>query len=93
MKKTVITIGKMLLKVALFLIGFYAFCGVVGEPTDAWYNWADKMFGVFSGAWFIIERILWMIVIGVCCKVYEVIEPDAFKDNRQAKAGQKAAEE
>lgn len=93
MKKTVITIGKGLLKVALFLIGFCAFCGVTGEPTEAWYNWADKMFGVFSGAWFVIERILWMIVIGVCCKVWEIIEPDAFKDNRQAKAGQKTAEE
>ena len=82
-----------MLKVALFLIGFYAFCGVVGEPTEEWYNWADKMFGVFSGAWFVIERILWMIVIGACCKLYEVIEPEAFKDNRQAKAGQKTAEE
>lgn len=94
MKKTVITIGKMLLKVALFLIGFYAFCGVTGEPTEAWYNWADKMFGAFSGAWFIIERILWMVVIWACCKVYEWMEPDAFKGSKHhANVERKVAEE
>lgn len=58
MKKTITIIGKALLKAAMFLAGFLAFCYIVGEPTDQWWAWAHRTFGVLCGLWCIIEKAL-----------------------------------
>lgn len=58
MKKSITIIGKMLLKAAMFLAGFLAFCYIVGEPSDAWFDWARKTFGWFAYGVFIVEKVL-----------------------------------
>ena len=91
MKKTIITIGKGLLGAALFLAGILAFCYMVGEPTDEWYEWAGKTFGAFAGVWFILEKVISGLVIYACCKVWMLVEPNAFKSG--ADISTKAVEE
>lgn len=91
MKKTITIIGKKLLEAAMFLAGFLAFIYVVGEPTEEWYEWSRQTFGAFSGAWFIIEKLLGMAVIAGLVKLYERMEPDAFKSSSDVEA--KAVEE
>lgn len=81
--KTFVFIGKMLLKAVIVIAGFLAFFCIVGEPTDEWYQWADKMFGAFAGAWFFIEKVLYGLLIWLLCKFYELLEPDAFKKDEK----------
>lgn len=85
--KTVRFIAKTLLKAVIVTAGFLAFFCIVGEPTDEWYQWADKMFGAFAGTWFFIEKFLYGVVIWLCCKFYELLEPDAFKKDEKKEEG------
>lgn len=91
MKKSLTIIGKMLLKAAMFLAGFLAFCYMVGEPTEEWWIWCRNTFGWFAGLWCIVEKLLAMGIIALLVKVYEKMEPDAFKAPEEVKA--KAVEE
>ncbi len=85
--KTVFLIVKALLKAVIVTAGFLAFFCIVGEPTEEWYQWADKTFGSFAGVWFFIEKFLYGVVILLCCKFYELLEPDAFKKDEKKEEG------
>ncbi len=75
MKKSITIIGKMLLKAAMFLAGFLAFSYIVGEPTDQWWAWAHRTFGVFSGIWCLVEKALAGLVMYIIYKVDRKIGP------------------
>ena len=91
MKKSLTIIGKLLLEAVMFLAGFLAFCYMVGEPTEEWYEWSRTTFGVFSGLWFIIEKLLAGGAIALLVKLYEKLEPNAFKSDDEVEP--KAVEE
>ena len=86
MKKTITIIGKVLLKAAMFLAGFLAFIYVVGEPTEEWYAWARSWFGSLWWLWEITEKLLAMGLIAGLFKLYERMEPEAFKTDAEPKA-------
>ena len=81
--KTIIEITKGLLKAVIVVAGFLAFFCIVGEPTDEWYAWAEKMFGNFAGTWLIVEKGIYCLVIYLLCKLYQLIEPNALKSDEK----------
>lgn len=58
MKKSLTIIGKLLLKAVLVVAGMLAVMYVLGEPTEQWWAWARQTFGVFSGIWCLVEKVL-----------------------------------
>lgn len=78
--KTSNEIIRTVVKAVIVLAGIIAFLCLFGEPTDEWYEWADKAFGSLSVAWFFVEKILLGSFIYALVKFYERIEPNAFKD-------------
>lgn len=74
-------IGKMMLKSIIFIAGFIALICFIGEPIDEHYVWAETTFGSLAWAWLVIEKMIAGVCICATVKLYECIEPDAFKDN------------
>ena len=81
--KTSNEIIRTVVKSVIVLAGIIAFLCLFGEPTDDWYAWADKSFGSLSVAWFFAEKIILGSFIYALVKLYERIDPGAFKDVRK----------
>lgn len=81
--KNIKKIGKMMLKSIIFIAGFIAFICLIGEPVDSHYAWVENTFGSLAWACLIIEKFMCGVSIYVLVRIYELIQPDAFKCNRE----------
>ena len=84
-------IGKMMLKSIIFIAGFIALICFIGEPIDEHYIWAETTFGSLAWAWIVLEKIISGVFICATVKLYEKINPDAFKE--EWKVSREASEE
>ena len=87
MKKSITIVGKMLLKSALVLAGFLAFLLMVGEPSDAWFDWARKTFGWFAYGMCIVEKVLAGLAIYLVYKLDSWIGP-VFEEEVEPKTAE-----
>ena len=79
MKKSITIIGKVLVKAIIVITGLMAFCEIVGEPTEDWYEWSRNTFGVFSGLWFFASKMLAILAIYLLFKVWKVLFPEDYE--------------
>ncbi len=54
---------RILAHIALFLLGTVGICGLLGEPTDAYWAWMHRTFGVFGFVWFFFEKVFWACLL------------------------------
>ena len=73
MKKTVIGIGKAMLKLALFVVAALAFVNIFAEPVELLSGWAD-------GLLFIASKPVSLLVVYLCYKAWP-------KSNKEEKEG------
>ena len=58
--KTAFTI---LAYIALAVLAMTGICGLFGEPTEAYWAWMHRTFGVFGFVWFFMEKAFWACLL------------------------------
>ena len=80
--KTSNKVIRIAIKTIIVFAGIVAFFVIAGEPTEEWYAWTNRNFGSLAWAWFLFEKAVAGGFICALVKLYEKIDPDAFKDIR-----------